>query len=132
MTTGLSQARVARTLGLTEMQVKRALDSELRGWTRETPARFVGLQISRLHKALSVVDVSLEEGRLDSIEPYLRVVERLDRYYGLALREGAGEPRPPEALLAAPSQRRLLTKNAAQTLDRVETPTISDTPAKRG
>ena len=67
---------------------------------------YARLQVARLNKALLCADLAVEDGRLEAIPHFVRIVAALDRYHGLsrpAPRERPAEPRlraPPPAPLA--------------------------------
>ena len=71
------ESATADTLSLRE--VARALDQH---WI-ETPQRHIRLQVARLTDALRLIDDAMLDGRLDAIDPLLKVLDRLDRYNAL-------------------------------------------------
>ena len=71
-------------------EIGRALDQH---WI-ETPQRHIRLQVARLTDALRLIDDAMLDGRLDAIDPLLKVLDRLDRYNAL------GQPVEKPRLLA--------------------------------
>ena len=49
----------------------------------DTPEDYARLQVARLTKALRCADVSLEEGGLKAIAPFVKVVRELNLYHGI-------------------------------------------------
>ena len=49
----------------------------------DAPENYARLQVARLTKALRCADVSLEEGDLKAIAPFLKVVRELNLYHGV-------------------------------------------------
>jgi hypothetical protein len=63
----------------------------------DAPEDYARLQVARLTKALRCADVSLEEGDLKAIAPFLKVVRELNLYHGVNIRPGRPAPTtPPE------------------------------------
>ena len=52
----------------------------------------LALQVARLTKALRCADVSLEEGDLKAIAPFVKIVRELNLYHGVNV--GAARPAP--------------------------------------
>ncbi len=72
-------------------------------WQLDAPEDYASLQIARLTKALRCADVSLEEGDLRAIAPFVKVVRELSLYHGV----NVGSARPalaplPEIAPASP------------------------------
>ena len=53
---------------------------------------YARLQVARLTKTLRCADISLEEGDLKAIAPFLKVVRELNLYHGVECRRGAAAP----------------------------------------
>ena len=49
----------------------------------DAPEDYARLQVARLTKALRCADVSLEEGDLKAIAPFVKVVRELNLYHGV-------------------------------------------------
>jgi hypothetical protein len=64
----------------------------------DAPEDYARLQVARLTKALRCADVSLEEGNLKAIAPFLKVVRELNLYHGVNF----GRAPPPEIAPTAP------------------------------
>ena len=74
--------------------VRREVDKAIDERRLDAPDRYARLQVTRLTKALRVVDDALELGDLKAVEPLLKVLGMLDRYHALAAAGPAAiEPR---------------------------------------
>jgi hypothetical protein len=62
----------------------------------DAPEDYTRLQVARLTKALRCADVSLEEGDLKAIAPFVKVVRELNFYHGVNI--GPARLAPPAAL----------------------------------
>jgi hypothetical protein len=89
-----SPSAVRRTIG--QALAKRQLDA---------PEDYARLQVARLTKALRCADVSLEDGDLKAIAPFLKVVRELNLYHGVNI--GPGRPAPTAPPDIAPTSPRL-------------------------
>ena len=84
----------------------------------DAPEDYARLQVARLTKALRCADVSLEEGDLKAIAPFLKVVRELNLYHGVNLRPGRPAPTtPPE--IAPTSAQLALTHSPGVALTRM-------------
>jgi hypothetical protein len=87
-----SPSAVRRAVG--QASAKRQLDA---------PEDYARLQVARLTKALRCADVSLEEGDLSAIAPFVKVVRELNLYHGVNLGSGRPAPlAPPDLAPASP------------------------------
>jgi predicted transcriptional regulator len=75
---------IAREQGLTERRVRQIVAEFIK--TREVvgDAAHAHMQIDRLSRAMRVASDALARGDLRAIGPFIRVVDRLDRYQALA------------------------------------------------
>jgi hypothetical protein len=89
--------------------VRRAIGQALAKRQLDAPEDYARLQVARLTKALRCADVSLENGDLKAIAPFVQVVNELNRYHGVepgpsrrapraAIPQIALTPSPPLAL----------------------------------
>ena len=63
--------------------VRRAVGQALAKRRLDAPEDYARLQVARLTKALRCADVSLEEGDLKAIAPFVKVVRELNLYHGV-------------------------------------------------
>ena len=99
---GFTSQQIAEVHGVNVTTVRRQIDRALDEQRLDAPERYVHLQIARLTKALRVVDVELERGKLAAVGPLMKVVAALDRYHGLKDPKPTHEALPMARLLAAP------------------------------
>jgi hypothetical protein len=80
---------IGRQEGLTERRVRQILAQFLK--TREAlgGAAHAHMQIDRLGRAMRVAGDALARGDIRAIGPFIRVIDRLDRYQALALKTAA-------------------------------------------
>ena len=91
---GYSRELIAEKLCVSLKTVRREVEKAIDERRLDAPDRYVRLQVTRLTKALRVLDCALEEGDLKAVEPLLEVVGALDRYHALAAAgPAATEPR---------------------------------------
>jgi hypothetical protein len=94
---GYERELIAQKLCVSLATVRREVDKAIDQRALDAPDRYARLQVTRLTKALRVVDCSLEEGDLKAVEPLVKVLGMLDRYHGLgaagATNREAVEPR---------------------------------------
>ena len=64
--------------------MRREVDKAIDQRRLDAPDRYARLQVTRLTKALRVVDDALELCDLKAVEPLVKIVGMLDRYHGLA------------------------------------------------
>jgi AraC-like DNA-binding protein len=111
LVSGYSIEQIASHTGKSPSAVRRAVGQALAKRRLDAPEDYARLQVVRLTKALRCADVSLEEGDLRAIAPFVKVVRELNRYHGVnvgsaqrapaALPEIAPPP-PPLALTHSP------------------------------
>jgi hypothetical protein len=63
--------------------VRRAVGQSLAKRRLDAPEDYARLQVARLNKALRCADVSLENGDLKAIAPFVQVVRELNLYHGV-------------------------------------------------
>jgi hypothetical protein len=68
----------------------------------DAPEDYARLQVARLTKALRCADVSLEQGDLKAIAPFLKVVRELNLYHGVNFGRAPPLAPPPEIAPTAP------------------------------
>jgi hypothetical protein len=88
---GYSIEQIASHTGKSRSAVRRAIGHALAKRRLDAPEDS-RLQVMRLTKALRCADVSLEEGDLKAIAPFLKVVRELNLYHGVNI--GPGRPAP--------------------------------------
>jgi hypothetical protein len=92
---GVDRAIAARAYGVSVRTVAREVARAIDQRRLDTPERFLRLQVERLNRALQSIDRAIEAGDVDSVAHLLKVMDRLDRYHGLAYRAASSEPPPP-------------------------------------
>jgi hypothetical protein len=106
---GVDRAEIARTYGVSLKTVAREVARALDQRRLDTPDRFLRLQVERLTRALQSIDRAIEAGEIDAVAHLIKVMDKLDRYHGLAYMAAAAEP--PAAPLALPREG---TQNTSQ------------------
>jgi hypothetical protein len=86
----------------TSVAVRRAVGQALAKRRLDAPEDYARLQVARLTKALRCADVSLEEGDLKAIAPFLKVVRELNLYHGVNFGRAPPLAPPPEIAPTAP------------------------------
>ena len=103
LVSGYSIEQIASHTKTSVSAVRRAVGQALAKRRLDSPEDYARLQVARLTKALRCADVSLEEGDLKAIAPFLKVVRELNLYHGVDVgRTLAPPPAPPEIAPAAP------------------------------
>jgi hypothetical protein len=104
MASGFSCERIAEEANVSAATVRREVDRAIAERRLDAPERYAHLQVALLNKALRVADASIEQGDMNAVGPFLRLVAALDRYHGLAPQRPAQAPvaAPPLALPAPP------------------------------
>ena len=102
LVSGYSIEQIASHTKTSVSAVRRAVGQALAKRRLDTPEDYARLQVARLTKALRCADVSLEEGDLKAIAPFLKVVRELNFYHGVDVGRTLA---PPPARQAAPSRR---------------------------
>ena len=102
LVSGYSVEQIATTAKKSPSAVRRAVGQALAKRQLDAPEDYARLQVARLTKALRCADVSLEQGDLKAIAPFVQVVRELNLYHGLNV--GAFRLAPPaEVAKIAPS-----------------------------
>ncbi len=81
---GHTVEQIAQSMNMSASAVRRAVGQAIDARRLDRPERYAKIQIARLTKALRSADAWLDQGELDAIEPFLKVVSALDRYHGPA------------------------------------------------
>jgi hypothetical protein len=95
LVSGYSIEQIASHTGKSASAVRRAVGQALAKRRLDAPADYARLQVARLTKALRCADVSLEEGDLKAIAPFVKVVRELSRYHGVNVGPARLAPSPP-------------------------------------
>ena len=96
LVSGYSVEQIASDMKKSPSAVRRAVGQALAKRRLDAPEDYARIQVARLTKALRCADVSLEEGDLKAIAPFVKVVRELNLYHGLNV--GAARPAMPAAL----------------------------------
>jgi hypothetical protein len=108
LVSGYSIEQIASHTKKSPAAVRRAVGQALAKRRLDAPEDYARLQVARLTKALRCADVSLEEGNLNAITPFVKVVRELNLYHGVNVGPARLAPAtPPE--IALPSQPLALT-----------------------
>jgi hypothetical protein len=94
LVSGYSIEQIASHTKTSVSAVRRAVGQALAKRQLDAPEDYARLQVARLTKALRCADVSLEEGDLKAIAPFVKVVRELNLYHGVNV--GAARLAPPE------------------------------------
>jgi hypothetical protein len=81
---GYERELIAQKLCVSLATVRREIDKAIDQRPLDAPDRYVRLQVTRLTRALRVVDDALQLCDLKAVEPLVKIVGLLDRYHGLA------------------------------------------------
>jgi hypothetical protein len=103
LVSGYSVEQIASHMKKSPSAVRRAIGQALAKRQLHAPEDYARLQVARLTKALRCADVSLEEGDLKAIAPFVKVVRELNLYHGVNI--GPGRPArtaPPEVAPTSP------------------------------
>jgi hypothetical protein len=100
LVSGYSIEQIASHTKTSVSAVRRAVGQALAKRRLDTPEDYARLQVARLTKALRCADVSLEEGDLKAIAPFLKVVRELNLYHGVDVSRTLAPP--PKIAPAAP------------------------------
>jgi hypothetical protein len=82
---GYSVQQIASHTKKSPSAVRRAVGQALAKRRLDAPEDYASLQVARLTKALRCAHVSLEEGDLKAIAPFVKVVRELNLYHGVNL-----------------------------------------------
>jgi hypothetical protein len=83
LVSGYSIEQIASHTKTSPSAVRRAVGRALAKRQLDAPEDYARLQVARLTKALRCADVSLEEGDLKAIAPFVKVVRELNLYHGV-------------------------------------------------
>jgi hypothetical protein len=83
LVSGYSIEQIASHTKKSPSAVRRAVDQALAKRRLDAPEDYARLQVARLTKALRCAEVSLEEGDLKAIAPFVKVVRELNLYHGV-------------------------------------------------
>jgi hypothetical protein len=83
LVSGYSIEQIASHTEKSLSAVRRAVGQALAKRQLGAPEDYARLQVARLTKALRCADVSLEEGDLKAIAPFVKVVRELNLYHGV-------------------------------------------------
>ena len=92
LVSGYSIEQIASHTRKSPSAVRRAVGQALAKRRLDAPEDYARLQVARLTKALRCADVSLEEGDMKAIAPFLKVVRELNLYHGVNV--GSARPAP--------------------------------------
>jgi hypothetical protein len=95
LVSGYSIEQIASHTKKSPSAVRRAVGQALAKRRLDAPEDYARLQVARLTKALRCADVSLEEGDLKAIAPFLKVVRELNLYHGLNVYLARSAPTAP-------------------------------------
>jgi hypothetical protein len=84
LVSGYSVEQIASHTKKSPAAVRRAVGQALAKRRPDAPEDYARLQVARLTKALRCADVSLEEGDLKAIAPFMKVVRELNLYHGVS------------------------------------------------
>jgi len=102
LVSGYSVEQIASHTKKSPSAVRRAVGQALAKRRLDAPEDYARLQVARLTKALRCADVSLEEGDLKAIAPFLKVVRELNLYHGVNFGRAPPRAPPPEIAPTAP------------------------------
>jgi hypothetical protein len=88
---GWAYDEIARAEGLKARRVRQIVAEFLKGCEAEDDGTHARMQIERLGRAMRVAGDAMEEGDLRAIGPFIRAIDRLDRYQALAREAAARE-----------------------------------------
>jgi hypothetical protein len=83
LVSGYSIEQIASHMKKSPSSVRRAVGQALARRRLDAPEDYARIQIARLTKALRCADVSLENGDLKAIAPFVQVVRELNLYHGV-------------------------------------------------
>jgi hypothetical protein len=113
LVSGYSVEEIATATEMSPSAVRRAIAQALAKRRLDAPEDYARLQVARLTKALRCADVSLEEGDLNAIAPFVQVVRELNRYHGLEIgRLRLAAPAASPQIAPEPAPRLALTHSA--------------------
>ena len=83
LVSGYSVEQIASHTKKSPSAVRRAVGQALAKRRLDAPEDYARIQVARLTKALRCADMSLEEGDLKAIAPFVKVVRELNLYHGV-------------------------------------------------
>src|SRR5947208_1184559 len=92
LVSGYSTEQIGSHTKTSPSAVRRAVGQALAKRRLDAPEDYARLQVARLTKALRCADVSLEEGDLKAIAPFVKVVRELNLYHGVTLSSSRSAP----------------------------------------
>jgi hypothetical protein len=103
LVSGYSVEQIAGHTARSPSAVRRAIGQALAKRRHDAPDDYGRLQVARLTKALRCADLSLEQGDLKAIAPFVKVVRELNLYHGVNIGPTRRDPAaPPEIAGASP------------------------------
>jgi hypothetical protein len=117
LVSGYSVEQIASHTKKSPSAVRRAVGQALAKRRLDAPEDYARLQVARLTKALRCADVSLEEGDLKAIAPFVKVVRELNLYHGVNF--GRAPPLAPPPEIAPTAPRLALTHSPGMALTEV-------------
>jgi hypothetical protein len=90
---GWAYDEIARAEGLKARRVRQIVAEFLKSCEADDDGTHARMQIERLGRAMRVAGDAMEEGDLRAIGPFIRAIDRLDRYQALA-RDAARKAKP--------------------------------------
>ncbi len=104
LVSGYSIEQIASHTKTSPAAVRRAVGQALAKRRLDAPEDYARLQVARLSKALRCADVSLEEGNLKAIAPFVKVVKELNLYHGLNVCHASAQATAaPEVAIPSPA-----------------------------
>ncbi len=97
---GWAYDEVAAEVGLKERRVRQIVTQFLKEREAVSGAAHAHMQLDRLGQAMRVAGDALSRGDIRAIAPFIRVIDRLDRYHALVAETAA----PPERVYTAGDQ----------------------------
>jgi hypothetical protein len=92
LVSGYSVEQIASHMKKSPSAIRRAIGQALAKRQLDAPEDYARLQVARQTKALRCADVSLEEGDLKAIAPFVKVVRELNLYHGVHVGPVRGAP----------------------------------------
>jgi hypothetical protein len=111
---GMDYGQIAQDAGISLKTLRREIDRALDERPLDAPERYVRVQVQRLTKAMCVIGEAVDKGNLKAVKPLMEVLEKLDRYHGMAAR-AAAEADAYAPRIASPAPLALTHEPAART-----------------
>ena len=112
LVSGYSIEQIASHTKKSVSAVRRAVGQALAARRLDAPEDYALIQVAPLTKAPRCADVSLEEGDLKAIAPFLKVVRELNLYHGVNVGPARLAPPPPQRDIGPASPPLALTHSA--------------------